>query len=123
MDRIAVDRGVVVRRHRERRRQIGGEEPPARLPERDGFAADDDIEPLGEQRERLAGGHQRAAEGEAVVGELGHGQATSSAAGRSPQWATMKSAIAAASLRSSTGIWASSAPASVASATTSGSRG
>ena len=85
IDRVAVDRRVVVRRNRERRRQIGGEDPAARPPQRNGLAAGDDIEPLREQRERLAGGHQRAAEGEAVVGELRHRQAAPLAAERSPQ--------------------------------------
>ena len=72
IDRIAVDRGVVLRRHVARRHHRLGQHATARFDEGQCLAAGDGDDLRFEDIQRLGGGQQRPAEGEAIIAELGH---------------------------------------------------
>jgi hypothetical protein len=74
-DGVAVDGGIIMGWHRAFGQNIECKYPPKRSTQIDGFRFDDDVEPLGQKVERLFRGHQLAAEGEAIIGQLGHDQA------------------------------------------------
>jgi len=73
MDRIAVDGGVVVRRHIVRRDHILGQDAPQRRGQRHRLRLGDAHQRPLQQGQRRSGAQQRPAEGETVVAELRHG--------------------------------------------------
>ncbi len=71
-DRITVDRAVGMRRHIDRRHQIMGENPAARLGERRHLLGNDRLYPLLDQSERRIDTEQLAAKGKAILAQLRH---------------------------------------------------
>ncbi len=71
-DRVAVDRAVGMRRHIDRRHQIMGENPAARLGERRHLLGNDRLYPLLDQSERRIDTEQLAAKGKAILAQLRH---------------------------------------------------
>ncbi len=70
--RIAVDGGIIERRHIDRSNDILREHAAGRLPQRHRLAAADRRNTLGDQALRIGDRHERAGEGETVVAELRH---------------------------------------------------
>ena len=69
---IAIDRRIGERRQRDRREDIGRDHAPVGLRERYSLFLRDRHDPFGDQRQRRFDRHERAAEGEAIVGQLRH---------------------------------------------------
>ncbi len=70
--RVAVDGGIIERRHIDRRDDIFGEHAAQRFAQRHGLAAVDRRHPLGNQALGFGDRKQRAVKGEAIVAELRH---------------------------------------------------
>ena len=71
-ERVAVDRDVVVWRRGDGGRHVRRQNPAERLAERYRLHLGHRLDPRFEDLQGLGEGHQLAAEGEAIVAELGH---------------------------------------------------
>ena len=120
--RVAIHRGVVERRQVDRRDDIGGKHAAARVLERHRLGLRDRRHALIDQPLDILDREQRAAEGEAVVGELGHQLISSSTASSGLAFATRISATASTSSSDTTCTRAATGP-SLAIATMFGSSG
>jgi len=71
-DGVAVDRRIVMRRHADRGNHVFCQDSAECVGEADCFGCADGDQTAGQQVAGGLQGHQRAAEGEAIVTELGH---------------------------------------------------
>ena len=120
--RVAIHRRIIERRQVDRRDDIGGKHAPARVLECNALGFGNRRHALVDQPLDIIDREQRAAESEAVVGELGHQLTSSSTASSGLAFATRMSATASTSSSDTTCTRTATGP-SLAIATMFGSSG